>query len=190
MRSHASRETGPIRPIRIPGSAKLHWSTEEIRRLLGVSGNQKGIVGVAYLVCIVGFALLIKAILMASTDNAFSVDLVASAALGAGVTGSTFESLPKPKRFMGTENPRELTVIATLMRRPISYQQLVSLAGGADGLDVVSELRCNGLAINCDHIEFIDRDGNPFGTDVLSLSDKCKRMVNIWLATRENGGVA
>jgi hypothetical protein len=100
----------------------------------------------------------------------------------------TAGSIPKPKRFMGTENPRELTVIATLMRRPISYQQLVSLAGGVDGLDVVSELSCNGLTINCDHVEFIDRDGNPFGTDVFSLSDKCKRMVNKWLAKRENGG--
>jgi hypothetical protein len=190
MRLHASRETGPIRPIRIPGSAKLHWSTEDIRRVLGASSHQKGFSEVAYLVCIVGFALLIKAILMASTDNAFSVDLVASAALGAGVMGSTFESLPKPKRFTGTENPHQLAVISTLMRRPISHQELVSLAGGADAYAVVSELRSKGLTISCDHIEFIDRDGNPFSTAVFSLPDKCKCAVNAWLAKRKNCGVA
>ena len=35
-RIHACKESGPIRPIRIPGSAKLHWPTAEIRRVLGV----------------------------------------------------------------------------------------------------------------------------------------------------------
>ncbi len=35
-RIHACRGTGPIRPIRLPGSSKLHWSTAEIKRLLGV----------------------------------------------------------------------------------------------------------------------------------------------------------
>lgn len=36
-RIHACRETGPIRPIRIPGLAKLQWPTAEIRRVLGVA---------------------------------------------------------------------------------------------------------------------------------------------------------
>ena len=35
-RIHACKETGAIRPIRIPGSSKLHWPTAEIRRVLGV----------------------------------------------------------------------------------------------------------------------------------------------------------
>lgn len=33
----ACKECGPIRPRRIPGSAKLHWATADIRRLLGVA---------------------------------------------------------------------------------------------------------------------------------------------------------
>lgn len=37
MRLHACRETGPIRPLRIPGLAKLHWKTADIRKLLGVA---------------------------------------------------------------------------------------------------------------------------------------------------------
>lgn len=36
-RIHACKETGPIRPIRIPGTAKLHWPVAEIRRVLGVA---------------------------------------------------------------------------------------------------------------------------------------------------------
>lgn len=36
-RIHACKQTGPIRPLRIPGSSKLHWPTAEIRRVLGVA---------------------------------------------------------------------------------------------------------------------------------------------------------
>ena len=36
-RVHVCKETGPIRPLRIPGSAKLHWPTAEIKRVLGVA---------------------------------------------------------------------------------------------------------------------------------------------------------
>lgn len=36
-RIHSCKESGPIRPRRIPGSAKLHWPTAEIRRVLGVA---------------------------------------------------------------------------------------------------------------------------------------------------------
>jgi len=37
MRLFACKESGPIRPLRIPGSSRLHWKTEDIRRLLGVA---------------------------------------------------------------------------------------------------------------------------------------------------------
>ncbi|MBT9505510.1 hypothetical protein [Rhodoferax sp.] len=35
MRIYACRENGPIRPIRV--GAHLHWKTDDIRQLLGVS---------------------------------------------------------------------------------------------------------------------------------------------------------
>ena len=35
-RAQACSESGPIQPIRIPGSSKLHWPVAEIKRLLGV----------------------------------------------------------------------------------------------------------------------------------------------------------
>ena len=37
VRTQACRESGPIRPIRIPGSSKLHWPVPQIKRLLGVN---------------------------------------------------------------------------------------------------------------------------------------------------------
>lgn len=36
LRIWACKESGPIRPRRIPGSAKLHWPTAEIKRVLGM----------------------------------------------------------------------------------------------------------------------------------------------------------
>ena len=36
LRIYACKENGPIRPIRIPGSSKLHWKTADIKQLLGV----------------------------------------------------------------------------------------------------------------------------------------------------------
>ena len=35
MRIYACKESGPIRPVRVNG--RLHWSTNEIRALLGVA---------------------------------------------------------------------------------------------------------------------------------------------------------
>lgn len=37
MRIYACRESGPLRPRRLPGSSKLHWATADIRRLLSGS---------------------------------------------------------------------------------------------------------------------------------------------------------
>lgn len=36
-RTWACKETGPIRPIRLPGSAFLRWPTAEVKRLLQVA---------------------------------------------------------------------------------------------------------------------------------------------------------
>lgn len=37
LRIWASRENGPLRPIRVHG--RLHWNTDDLRRLLGVCAN-------------------------------------------------------------------------------------------------------------------------------------------------------
>jgi hypothetical protein len=37
LHKNACLGRGPLRPRRLPGSSRLHWSTSEIRALLGVS---------------------------------------------------------------------------------------------------------------------------------------------------------
>jgi hypothetical protein len=37
LHKNACLGRGPLRPRRLPGSSKLHWVTDEIRVLLGVS---------------------------------------------------------------------------------------------------------------------------------------------------------
>lgn len=36
-RKHASCGTGPIKPVRIPGMARLQWPTAAVRKMLGVA---------------------------------------------------------------------------------------------------------------------------------------------------------
>jgi hypothetical protein len=93
-RIHACRETGPIRPIRIPGSAKLHWPTAEIRRVLGVTSNQKGFSTLKYLVCIVGVALLIQSIQIALSGELFAVDWAGAFVMATGVVGNSASPPP------------------------------------------------------------------------------------------------
>jgi hypothetical protein len=91
--------------------------------------------------------------------------------------------------FTGTSNPRQLRAIQALLRRPISRQELDSVAGCANGPDLVSDLRDMGLDINCDRIKFIDRDGFTCRPGVYSLTASARRKVHQWLNKRKNGGM-
>jgi hypothetical protein len=91
------------------------------------------------------------------------------------------QSAPNKRKFTGTSNPRQLRAIAALMRRPISRQELDSVAGCANGPDLISALRDMGLTINCDRIKFTDRDGKPCRPGVYSLTASDRRKVHQWL---------
>lgn len=84
----------------------------------------------------------------------------------------------KPPRFPGTTNPRWLRAIAVLMRRPISRQELDSVAGCANGPALIASLRGLGLDILCTRIQFIDRDGRPCNPGVYSFTTSDRRKVN------------
>jgi hypothetical protein len=86
-RIHACKESGPIRPIRIPGTAKLHWPVAEIRRVLGVTPHQKGFSTLGYLAFIIVAALLVQIVLMMFPGFIASLDWAGVAMLGAGVIG-------------------------------------------------------------------------------------------------------
>lgn len=97
-------------------------------------------------------------------------------------------SAPSTRKFTGTDNPRHLRVISALLRRPISREELDSIAGCSNGPDLVSELRSRGLSkddcLPCERIKFIDRDGNICRPGVYSLTEKGRRLVHAWMAQR------
>ena len=93
-------------------------------------------------------------------------------------------SAPNKRKFIGTDNPRQLRALAVLLRRPLSREALDHIAGCSNGPDLVAELRRRGLEVPCERIRFIDRDGfacRP-GVYSLTIADRCK--VHAWLAKR------
>ena len=90
------------------------------------------------------------------------------------------------RKFLGTENPRHLRALAVLMRRPVSRENLDSLAGCSNGPELVAELRRRGLEgeLLCERIAFIDRDGRPCRPGTYFLTAKGRRLVLNWLKTR------
>lgn len=97
------------------------------------------------------------------------------------------------RKFTGTDNPRHLRALAALLRRPVSREELDSVAGCSNGPELVAELRRRGLGkehLPCERINFTDRDGNTCRPGVYSLSEKGRRMVYAWLAKRQRQGGA
>ena len=90
------------------------------------------------------------------------------------------------RKFLGTENPRHLRAIAVLLKRPISRENLDSIAGCSNGPELIAELRRRGLEgeLLCERIAFIDRDGRPCRPGTYSLTPKGRRLVLNWLKTR------
>lgn len=87
-------------------------------------------------------------------------------------------------RFEGTDNPRHLRAIAALMTRARPREALDREAGCSNGPALVAELRARGLAIPCDRVPVIDRDGREVRRGVYNLTDSDRRRVNAWLRTR------
>lgn len=96
-------------------------------------------------------------------------------------------SAPSKRKFAGTENPRQLRVIAALLRRPISRQELDSVAGCANGPALVSDLRDLGLTVGCERIKFIDRDGCICRPGVYSFTAGDRHRFYQWRAESKKG---
>lgn len=94
----------------------------------------------------------------------------------------------KPARFTGTDNPRHLRAIAALLARPLTRENLDSVAGASNSPDMVAELRRRGLDVPCERIHFIDRDGRDCRPGVYHLSAADRRKVHQWQAKRQQGG--
>ena len=87
-------------------------------------------------------------------------------------------------RFAGTENPRHLRAIHALLRRPMPREHLDRAAGCANGPELVAELRRRGLEVPCDRVPDFDRDGLPIRRGVYHLTERDRRTISKWLASR------
>jgi hypothetical protein len=96
-----------------------------------------------------------------------------------------------PTRFTGTDNPRHLRAIFALLQRPRSREELDSIAGCANGPELIAELRRRGLTgdrhLPCERIRFIDRDGKLCRPGVYSFTAQGRRLIYAWLARRGPG---
>lgn len=91
-------------------------------------------------------------------------------------------------RFSGTSNPRHIRALLALLKRPLSREEVDSIAGCANGPELISNLRHRGLGkkhLTCVRIEFIDRDGKPCRPGVYSLTPAGKATVRAWLQTQK-----
>lgn len=101
----------------------------------------------------------------------------------------TFNKLnsTQPAYFLGTDNPRQLRAIHTLLSRPVPRENLDSIAGCSNGPDLIADLRSRGLDLPCVRIKFTDRDGKPCRPGVYSLSMSDRRKIYRWLAKQAKG---
>lgn len=94
--------------------------------------------------------------------------------------GDLFSNSPDFHRFLGTDNPRHLRVIAALRERPLLREELDRVAGCANGPELVAELCRRGLDIQCLRVAHTDRDGKPCRPGLYWLTDTGKRQVSAW----------
>lgn len=90
-------------------------------------------------------------------------------------------------KFTGTDNPRHLRVIQSLMIRPRKREEIDSIAGASNGPALISDLRDLGLRIRCQRTPAIDRDGYPIKFGIYEFNDDDRRAVNAWLCKRDTG---
>lgn len=90
--------------------------------------------------------------------------------------------------FQGTDNPRELRLIHALLSRPrLSREAVDSIAGCANGPDLVRRVRALGLGkehLPCTRIHVIDRDGVECKPGVYSLTEPGRKAIYRCLVQR------
>ncbi|MBC7676750.1 MAG: hypothetical protein H7173_11980 [Rhodoferax sp.] len=100
--------------------------------------------------------------------------------------GDTEDFTAQPgRKFTGTDNPRHLRVIHSLMIRPRKREEINSIAGAANGPDLMPDLRRRGLRANCQKTPGIDRDGYPVKFGIYELDDGDKRAIHAWQRKRD-----
>jgi len=90
-----------------------------------------------------------------------------------------------PAQFSGTDNPRHLRVIHSLLLRARKREEIDSIAGASNGPELIAELRRRGLRAKCRRTPGIDRDGRPVKFGVYEFDDGDRRAIAAWLRIRD-----
>jgi len=93
-------------------------------------------------------------------------------------------------KFTGTENPRHLRVIRSLLIRERTREEIDRIAGASNGPELIAELRRRGLNIPCKRVHGIDRDGYPTKYGVYEFDEDDRRKLETWLRQRNAKGKA
>lgn len=88
-------------------------------------------------------------------------------------------------QFSGTDNPRHLRVIHSLIIRARKREEIDHIAGASNGPELIAELRRRGLHAKCSRTPGIDRDGRPVKFGVYYLDDADRRAIDAWLRARD-----
>ena len=101
-------------------------------------------------------------------------------------TGATIVA---PNHFIGTGNQRYLRILAALLTRARSREEIDRIAGASNGPDAIAELRAMGLPkpeyLPCERVQCFDRDGAEVHRGVYSLTPAGRRRVNTWMRKRD-----
>ena len=104
------------------------------------------------------------------------------------IAADTGLSKEHTSKFTGTDNPRHLRVIASLLRRPMPRESLDKEAGCSNGPKLVAELRRRGLEVPCTRTKKVDRDLFDCWPGVYSLTLADRRKLHQWIAKRQQKG--
>lgn len=98
----------------------------------------------------------------------------------------TEDSTAKPAgKFTGSDNPRHLRVINSLLVRPRKREEIDRIGGCSNGPELIAELRRRGLEFPCHRVPAIDRDGFPIRFGIYHLTEADRRKVNAWMRLRD-----
>ena len=90
--------------------------------------------------------------------------------------------------FLGTDNPRHLRILAALLTRARSREDIDRIAGASNGPAAIAELRALGLpkpaCLPCQRTPCYDRDGQEVRRGIYWLTPAGRRRVQAWMRRR------
>lgn len=97
-----------------------------------------------------------------------------------------------PAYFLGTDNPRYLRILAALLARARTREEIDRIAGASNGPDAIAAIRALGLpkpdCLICERTPCFDRDGQEVQRGIYWLTPMGRRRLQEWMRKRELAG--